>query len=212
MFNLHHAETWTAYLFVVCLSRAPKLSSHLCTLMHFAAYCNSTIFSLPLLPCLYHFPLQLDIVLPSSRLFLVLQEVSGRIIRVEFAKRFRKPSPTPAPITPSQETHHKLYVSNLAWKVRGTHLREFFSVTSKPVSSRVVFESPAGRSAGYGFVSFATREEAEAALMYLNGKVSCIVVPKFINSFPLVFAGCLTLLSIENWRLVLQLFIHFSVL
>ncbi|KAK8703186.1 hypothetical protein V6N13_021512 [Hibiscus sabdariffa] len=61
-------------------------------------------------------------------------EVSGRIIRVEFAKRLKKPSPPssqPKPIIPSRET---------------------------------------GQSAGYGFVSFATKDEAEAALSTLNEK------------------------------------------
>ncbi|KAF8032556.1 hypothetical protein BT93_D1460 [Corymbia citriodora subsp. variegata] len=98
-------------------------------------------------------------------------EVSGRIIRVEFAKRFRRPPPPPPPnVPPPKETRHKLYVSNLAWKARSTHLRELFSENFNPVSSRVVFESPSGRSAGYGFVSFATREEAEAAISAFDGK------------------------------------------
>lgn len=101
-----------------------------------------------------------------------MQEVSGRIIRVEFSKAFKKPSP-PLPLgTVNGETRHKLYVSNLAWKVRATHLREFFSANFKPVSSRVVFDSPTGRSSGYGFVSFATREEAEAAISQLDGQVT----------------------------------------
>ncbi|KAJ0052077.1 hypothetical protein Pint_03449 [Pistacia integerrima] len=111
-------------------------------------------------------------------------EVSGRIIRVEFAKKFKKPHPPrePQPQSPlagetqngetqSVETQHKLYVSNLAWKVRSTSLREFFSADHNPVSAKVVFEAP-GRSGGYGFVSFATKEEAEAAISSLNGKVN----------------------------------------
>ncbi|KAK1567373.1 hypothetical protein Q3G72_011398 [Acer saccharum] len=116
------------------------------------------------------------------------QEVLERIIRVEFAKKFKKPrssptsptsptttSPTsstspPSPPSPlAGETQHKLYVSNLAWKVRSSHLREFFSDFNL-VSSKVVFESNPGRSAGYGFVSFATEEEAEAAISSLDGK------------------------------------------
>ncbi|KAA3475830.1 33 kDa ribonucleoprotein, chloroplastic-like [Gossypium australe] len=97
-------------------------------------------------------------------------EVSGRIIRVEFSRRLKKPSPPSSePIVPSRETRHKLYVSNLAWKVRSSHLREFFSAFN-PVSVRVVFSNPSGQSAGYGFVSFATMEEAEAAVSTLDGK------------------------------------------
>lgn len=100
------------------------------------------------------------------------KEVSGRSIRVEFAKRLQKPRPQSQPPTvPVKETRHKLYVSNLQWKVRSTHLREFFSLNFTPVSVRVVFESsPAGRSAGYGFVSFGTKEEAEAAISSLDGQ------------------------------------------
>lgn len=101
----------------------------------------------------------------------IYQEVSGRTIRVEFAKRFRKP-PTPPPEgTTISEDRHNVYVSNLAWKARSANLREFF-VSFNPVSARVVFENPSGRSAGYGFVSFSTKEEAEAAIAELNGKVS----------------------------------------
>ncbi|XVF51994.1 hypothetical protein PTKIN_Ptkin04bG0229500 [Pterospermum kingtungense] len=97
-------------------------------------------------------------------------EVSGRIIRVEFARRLNRPSPRSSePFVPSRETRHKLYVSNLAWKVRSTHLREFFSAFN-PVSARVIFANPSGQSAGYGFVSFATKEDAEAAISTLNGK------------------------------------------
>ncbi|KAK9984996.1 hypothetical protein SO802_034521 [Lithocarpus litseifolius] len=97
-------------------------------------------------------------------------EISGRIIRIEFAKRFKKPSPPRPEGRTTGETRHKLYVSNLAWKVRSTHLRDFFSENFKPVSARVVFDTPLGRSAGYGFVSFATNEEAEAAISALDGK------------------------------------------
>ncbi|CAI9785004.1 unnamed protein product [Fraxinus pennsylvanica] len=97
-------------------------------------------------------------------------ELSDRIIRVEFAKKFKKPSRSPPAGPPPGETRHKLYVSNLAWKVRSNNLREFFSANFNPVSARVVFDGPSGRSGGYGFVSFATKEEAESAISLLDGK------------------------------------------
>ncbi|KFK36447.1 hypothetical protein AALP_AA4G125700 [Arabis alpina] len=101
-------------------------------------------------------------------------QVSGRIIRVNFAKRFKKPTPklpNALPFISPGETRHKLYVSNLAWKARSTHLREFFTAADfNLVSARVVFADPEGRASGYGFVSFPTREEAEAAISKLNGK------------------------------------------
>ncbi|KAL6008361.1 hypothetical protein ACLOJK_033870 [Asimina triloba] len=106
-------------------------------------------------------------------------EVQGRTIGVEFAKKLKRPSPpkenqlgAPKENQLGGETSHQIYVSNLAWKVRSSHLREFFSANyNDPISARVVFEShPSGRSAGYGFVSFATKEEAEAAITALDGK------------------------------------------
>ncbi|CAH2059269.1 unnamed protein product, partial [Thlaspi arvense] len=101
-------------------------------------------------------------------------EVSGRILKVSFAKSFKKPTRKPPNGLPSVspgETRHKLYVSNLAWKARSTHLREFFTAADfNLVSARVVFADPEGRSSGYGFVSFPTREEAENAISKLNGK------------------------------------------
>ncbi|XP_040987760.1 28 kDa ribonucleoprotein, chloroplastic-like, partial [Juglans microcarpa x Juglans regia] len=97
-------------------------------------------------------------------------EISGRKIRIELSKRFKKPSPPRLEAPAAGETRHKIYVSNLAWKARSTHLRDLFSENFKPVSARVVFDAPLGRSAGYGFVSFATQEEAEAAISALDGK------------------------------------------
>ncbi|XP_077235098.1 28 kDa ribonucleoprotein, chloroplastic-like isoform X2 [Tasmannia lanceolata] len=97
-------------------------------------------------------------------------ELKGRTIRVEFAKSMKKPSPPPPPSAMVVETRHKIYVSNLAWKVRSNNLREFIAASFNPVSCRVVFENPTGRSAGYGFASFATKEEAEATVSALDGK------------------------------------------
>ena len=90
----------------------------------------------------------------------------GRIIKVEFSKSFRKPAPPPSPDTIVAK--FKLYVSNLAWKARSNDLKEFFAQFN-PVSANIVFDDK--KSAGYGFVSFGTKEEAEKALSELDGKV-----------------------------------------
>ncbi|KAK4381573.1 ribonucleoprotein, chloroplastic [Sesamum angolense] len=80
-------------------------------------------------------------------------ELVGRIIRVQFAKRFKKPVRASPVVTPPGETRHKLYVSNLAWKVRSNNLRDLFSSNFNPVSVRVVFDNPSGRSAGIFFLN-----------------------------------------------------------
>ena len=99
------------------------------------------------------------------------QELTGRAIRVEFSKSFRRPAPPPPPGSPRAETRYKIYAGNLAWKVRSVNLKEFFSQKFNPVGARVVFDNPSGKSAGYGFISFATMEEAQAAVEELEGKV-----------------------------------------
>jgi len=90
----------------------------------------------------------------------------GRAIKVEFSKSFRKPAPLPPPGTIIER--HKLYVSNLPWKARAPNVKEFFAKFN-PLSANVIFDN--GKAAGYGFVSFGTKEEAEAALTELDGKV-----------------------------------------
>ncbi|KAE9613295.1 putative RNA recognition motif domain-containing protein [Lupinus albus] len=98
-------------------------------------------------------------------------EISGRILRVEFSKRFKKPSPARPPGPPLGETRHVIFATNVAWKARSTHFRDFITENFKqPVSARVVFDSPTGRSAGYAFASFLTKEDAEAAISALDGK------------------------------------------
>lgn len=98
-----------------------------------------------------------------------------RIITVTYAKSLKKPSPPTPPALPAQasrdrDTQYVIYASNLSWKVRSNNLREFFSSSFKPVSARVVFDSPTGKSSGYGFVSFSTEEEAITVISELNGK------------------------------------------
>jgi len=92
-------------------------------------------------------------------------DVMGRSIKVEFSKSFRKPAPPPPPGTIIER--HKLYVSNLPWKARVPDVKEFFS-NFNPLSANIIFDN--GKAAGYGFVSFGTKQEAEAALSELDGK------------------------------------------
>uniref|UniRef100_A0A0D9WVM5 RRM domain-containing protein n=1 Tax=Leersia perrieri TaxID=77586 RepID=A0A0D9WVM5_9ORYZ len=63
----------------------------------------------------------------------------------------------------------KIYAGNLGWGVRADSLRAAFEGQSGLLDARVIFERDTGRSRGFGFVSFRTAEEAQAALEALDG-------------------------------------------
>ncbi|GAB2272635.1 hypothetical protein Dimus_007457 [Dionaea muscipula] len=67
------------------------------------------------------------------------------------------------------DTPHRLYAGNLDWRLTSQGLREAFAEQPGVVSAKVIYEWETGKSWGYGFVSFASAEEAEAALTALNG-------------------------------------------
>lgn len=96
-------------------------------------------------------------------------ELEGRTLRLAWAKpRKEKPSsqpkPKPVPI-------HNLFVANLPFQVRSKDLKEFFlSENPNVVSAEIIFDE-SRRSAGYGFVSFMTEAEANAALTAFQGKM-----------------------------------------
>lgn len=79
-----------------------------------------------------------------------------------------KPKPK-EPLYP--ETEYKLFVGNLAWSVTSEILSETFEPYGSVVGARVLYDGETGRSRGYGFVSYETREEMENAITSLNGVV-----------------------------------------
>ncbi|GAB2273065.1 hypothetical protein Dimus_007873 [Dionaea muscipula] len=100
-------------------------------------------------------------------------ELSGRIMTVEYVKGANNPlsgASDDSPVVETQNKIYQVYVSNLNWEVRTSHLREFFSTSFKPRSARIIFDNTTGKPAGYGFVSFDSKEEVEAAISSLNGK------------------------------------------
>ncbi|OMO95345.1 hypothetical protein COLO4_15969 [Corchorus olitorius] len=90
-------------------------------------------------------------------------EYLGRTMRVNFSD---KPRPR-EPLYP--ETEYKLFVGNLSWSVTSESLTQAFQQYGTVVGARVLFDGDTGRSRGYGFVSYATKSEMEAALQSLNG-------------------------------------------
>jgi len=64
----------------------------------------------------------------------------------------------------------KLYIGNLSSEVTNDGLRELFSDKGYLVTSaRVVCDREGGRSRGFGFVEFDSKENAEKALGEFNG-------------------------------------------
>ncbi|KAL5197231.1 hypothetical protein ABZP36_000743 [Zizania latifolia] len=64
---------------------------------------------------------------------------------------------------------YKIYAGNLGWGVRADALRAAFEGQAGLLDARVIFERYTGRSRGFGFVSFRTAEDAQAALGALDG-------------------------------------------
>ncbi|KAM3245113.1 hypothetical protein ACQJBY_056437 [Aegilops geniculata] len=88
---------------------------------------------------------------------------SGRTMRVNMADR---PKPK-APLYP--ETEHKLFVGNLSWTVTPEMLTDAFQRCGNVVGARVLYDGETGRSRGYGFVCYSTKEEMDQAIETLNG-------------------------------------------
>ncbi|KAK2391486.1 28 kDa ribonucleoprotein, chloroplastic [Trifolium repens] len=96
-------------------------------------------------------------------------EFEGRVINLKYARPKKEKTLPPVERTPIT---FKLFVANLSYETRAKDLREFFdSGTSKVVSADVVFRENPRRPAGYGFVSFKTKKEADEALSEFQGKI-----------------------------------------
>ncbi len=63
----------------------------------------------------------------------------------------------------------KLFVGNLDYTVTSDDLREAFGKVGSVIDAVVITDRETRRSRGFGFVEFATAEEAEKAVKELNG-------------------------------------------
>jgi cold-inducible RNA-binding protein len=64
----------------------------------------------------------------------------------------------------------KLFVGSLSWNTTDQMLQDFFMSAGNVVSAKVIMDRQTGRSRGFGFVEYASPEEAERAVQELNGK------------------------------------------
>jgi polyadenylate-binding protein len=71
------------------------------------------------------------------------------------------------------DSPHKVYVGNLAKTVTADTLKNFFSEKGKVLSSKVSRVPGTSKSSGFGFVTFSSEEDVEAAISSLNKTVSC---------------------------------------
>lgn len=76
---------------------------------------------------------------------------------------------------------YDVFVGNLAWKVTSSDLSEFFGgENGNALRAEVVYHTNPRRPAGYGFVSFSSKEEVEAAIANYDGKVIPVTKTKLL--------------------------------
>ena len=61
-------------------------------------------------------------------------------------------------------------MGGLSWGVRDEALKEAFAVHGDVQEAIVILERGTNRSRGFGFVTFATEEEAQTAMEFMNGQ------------------------------------------
>ena len=71
---------------------------------------------------------------------------------------------------------NKLFVGNLDGRVKWFHLKEFFAKYGEVSYTKVVFDRETKKSRWFGFVVFATDDDATKALEAANGV--CIELPE----------------------------------
>uniref|UniRef100_A0A453GAL2 RRM domain-containing protein n=1 Tax=Aegilops tauschii subsp. strangulata TaxID=200361 RepID=A0A453GAL2_AEGTS len=64
----------------------------------------------------------------------------------------------------------QFYLSGLAWATDDHSLKEAFQCFGEVVEARVITDRETGRSRGFGFVSFASGEDAKSAAENMDGK------------------------------------------
>ena len=121
--------------------------------------------------------------------FHLLQEIGGREIKVNITeKTLPQVDLSLFQANESQfiDSPHKVYVGNLAKTVTTNTLKKFFSEKGEVVSTKVSRVPGTSKSGGFGFVTFSSEEEVEAAISSFNNSVSCsLLLPCFCWSLDL---------------------------
>ncbi|BAF24674.1 30S ribosomal protein 2, chloroplastic [Oryza sativa Japonica Group] len=97
-------------------------------------------------------------------------EVGGRKIKVNVTESFLpnidRSAPEPEPVF--VDSQYKVYVGNLAKSVTTEMLKNFFSEKGEVLSATVSRIPGTAKSKGYGFVTFSSEEEVQAAVSTFN--------------------------------------------
>jgi len=64
----------------------------------------------------------------------------------------------------------RLFVGNIPFSMSEDQIRELFEEFGSIVNCKLIMNRDTGRSKGFGFVEFETKEEAEAAIAAMNNK------------------------------------------
>lgn len=91
------------------------------------------------------------------------------------------------------DSQYKVYVGNLAKTVTSDSLKAFFAEKGNALSAKVSRVPGTSKSSGYGFVTFASEEDVDAAISSLNNAVpfstnSCLIEKscRFVNFTSLI--------------------------
>eukprot|EP00262_Sarcandra_glabra_P012475 TRINITY_DN3223_c2_g2_i2.p1 TRINITY_DN3223_c2_g2~~TRINITY_DN3223_c2_g2_i2.p1 ORF type:complete len:143 (+),score=24.03 TRINITY_DN3223_c2_g2_i2:124-552(+) len=93
----------------------------------------------------------------------------GALRRLFSASAFAPPPPAAAASRPTADPSTNLFVSGLSKRTTTDNLREAFAKFGQVVHARVVTD-PSGYSKGFGFVRYATLQEAEEGIKGMDGK------------------------------------------
>uniref|UniRef100_A0A803LDQ8 RRM domain-containing protein n=2 Tax=Chenopodium quinoa TaxID=63459 RepID=A0A803LDQ8_CHEQI len=69
----------------------------------------------------------------------------------------------------SADAEYRCFVGGLAWATTDQGLSQAFSQYGDIVDSKVISDRETGRSRGFGFVTFDTKEALDAAIQGMNG-------------------------------------------
>ncbi|KAJ6824391.1 cold-inducible RNA-binding protein-like isoform X2 [Iris pallida] len=77
----------------------------------------------------------------------------------------------PSQLLLSRGIASKLFVGGLSFYTTEDSLSEAFSQFGQVVGAKIVMDRVSDRSKGFGFVTFASKEEADRAVTEMNGKI-----------------------------------------